>query len=151
VGSDDEWRRLVDLLADSELTSLRDASIAERFARHDQIDQAISRWTDRLSPGDAAARLQAIAIAASPVFNNRDLVDDEHMRVRGFMVEWDQPDVGPARFPGYPIHFERSKPVVRGAPALGADNAVTLAELGYDDDAIERMAKAEVTFDRPPL
>jgi crotonobetainyl-CoA:carnitine CoA-transferase CaiB-like acyl-CoA transferase len=118
--------------------------------QHDRIDQAISRWTDGLSPGDAAARLQAVAIAASPVFSHKDLVEDEHLRAHGFMVEWDQPDVGPTRFPGYPIHCERSKPVVRGAPALGADNALTLAELGYDDDAIEWMAKGEVIFDRPP-
>jgi crotonobetainyl-CoA:carnitine CoA-transferase CaiB-like acyl-CoA transferase len=39
---------------------------------------------------------------------------------------------------------------VRGSPALGADNAATLAELGYDDDAIARLADSEVIFDRPP-
>jgi crotonobetainyl-CoA:carnitine CoA-transferase CaiB-like acyl-CoA transferase len=41
--------------------------------------------------------------------------------------------------------------VVRGSPALGADNAATLAEIGYDAAAIARLVDAEVIFDRPPL
>jgi crotonobetainyl-CoA:carnitine CoA-transferase CaiB-like acyl-CoA transferase len=151
VASDDEWRRLVDLVDDDELRSIRDATLAERFTHHDRIDEAIARWTDGVRPGVAAARLQALGIAACPVFTNKDLVEDEHLRARGFIVERDQADVGPARFPGYPIHFERSTPVVRGAPALGADNAATLADLGYDDAAIARLVDAEVIFDRPPV
>jgi crotonobetainyl-CoA:carnitine CoA-transferase CaiB-like acyl-CoA transferase len=39
---------------------------------------------------------------------------------------------------------------VRGAPALGADNVATLADLGYDAAAIARLVDAEVIFDRPP-
>ena len=150
VGSDDEWHRLVDLTGDDSLASIRDATVVDRFARHDEIDEAIRRWTERVCPGVAAAQLQAIGIAACPVFSNKDLVEDEHLRAREFMVEWDQADVGRARFPGYPIHFERMKAVVRGAPALGADNAATLADLGYDDHAIARMVAEEVIFDRPP-
>jgi crotonobetainyl-CoA:carnitine CoA-transferase CaiB-like acyl-CoA transferase len=150
VTTDDDWRALVDLLADDDVARLRDASIGERVAEHDRIDAAIARWSASLPPGVAAARLQAAGVAACPAFSNKDLVEDEHLRARGFIVEWDQADVGRARFPGYPIHFERMKPVVRGAPALGADNATTLAELGYDAAAIARMAAAEVIFDRPP-
>jgi benzylsuccinate CoA-transferase BbsF subunit len=150
VGSDDEWHRLVDLVGDDSLVSIRDATVVDRVARHDEIDEAIRRWTERVCPGVAAAQLQAIGIAACPVFSNKDLVEDEHLRARGFMVEWDQADVGRARFPGYPIHFERMKAVVRGAPALGADNAATLADLGYDDHAIAGMVAEEVIFDRPP-
>jgi crotonobetainyl-CoA:carnitine CoA-transferase CaiB-like acyl-CoA transferase len=150
VASDDEWRRLVDVLDDPELLVARDWTVAERFARHDEIDAAIARWTDGRPPGVAAARLQGIGIAACPVFTNKDLVDDEHLRARGFIVEWDQTDVGRAQFPGYPIHFEHRKPVVRGAPALGADNAAALADLGYDDTAIARLTDAGVIVDRPP-
>ncbi len=150
VASDDEWHRVVDLLDDPELGPIRHATLAERFAHHDQIDVAIGRWTDGLRAGAAAALLQAIGVAACPAFTNKDLVDDEHLRARGFIVEWDQADVGRARFPGYPIHFEHGKKVVRGAPALGADNAATLADLGYDDAAIARLADADVISDRPP-
>jgi crotonobetainyl-CoA:carnitine CoA-transferase CaiB-like acyl-CoA transferase len=150
VASDDEWRGVVDLLGEPVLAAVREATLAERFAQHDEIDGAIGRWTEGLTPGVAAARLQAIGVAACPVFTNKDLVENEHLRERGFVVEWDQADVGPARFPGYPIHFERSKPIVRGSPALGADNAATLAEIGYDDNDIARLVAADVIFDRPP-
>jgi crotonobetainyl-CoA:carnitine CoA-transferase CaiB-like acyl-CoA transferase len=150
VASDDEWHRFVDLLGEPELATARDATIAERFARHDTIDEAIAHWADRLQSSAAAAQLQAIGVAACPVFTNKDLVENEHLQARGFVVELDQADVGLARFPGYPIHFERHEPVRRGAPALGADNATTLQELGYDDAAIARLVDDEVIFDRPP-
>jgi crotonobetainyl-CoA:carnitine CoA-transferase CaiB-like acyl-CoA transferase len=150
VANDDEWHDFVDLLAEPELVMARNTTVAERFAQHDVIDDAIARWTDRRRPGAAAAQLQAIGVAACPVFTNKDLVENEHLQARGFVVELDQADVGLARFPGYPIHFERYEPVRRGAPALGADNATTLLELGYDDAAIARLVDDEVIFDRPP-
>lgn len=150
VASDDEWHDFVDLLAEPELVMARDATVAERSAQHDAIDEAIGRWTDRRRPGAAAAQLQAIGVAACPVFTNKDLVENEHLQARGFVIELDQADVGLARFPGYPIHFERYDPERRGAPALGADNAATLRELGYDDATIARLVDAEVIFDRPP-
>ena len=47
----------------------------------------------RLAPPIVAAKeLQAIGIAACPAFTNRDLVLDEHLAARGFIV-----DVGPPR------------------------------------------------------
>jgi crotonobetainyl-CoA:carnitine CoA-transferase CaiB-like acyl-CoA transferase len=67
------------------------------------------------------------------------------------MVEWDQPDVGVARFPGYPIHFERRTYTVAAAPALGADNARTLCELGYDEARIAELRAGGVVTDHPPF
>ncbi len=106
VTDDAAWRRLVDLVADEQLAALRDAPLGERFARHDAIDAVLSRWTLDRESAAAARQLQDHGIPACPAFTTRDLVDDAHLAARGFMVEWDQIDVGLARFPGYPVHFE---------------------------------------------
>ena len=66
------------------------------------------------------------------------------------MVQWDQVDVGPIEFPGYPIHFEHREQAVVGAPALGADNDDVLRELGYDDAGIALLWSDGVIADRPP-
>ena len=102
VGGDDEWRRLVTLLADPTLVDLAGADLAGRLREHDAIDAAIVRWTADRDPFVAAGRLQEARIAAAPAFTNGDLVDDPHLASRGFIVEWDQPDVGPRAVPRLP-------------------------------------------------
>ncbi|MCU1501730.1 MAG: L-carnitine dehydratase/bile acid-inducible protein, partial [Ilumatobacteraceae bacterium] len=151
VAGDNEWRSVVDLVDDPALAALRDATLAERFAAHDEIDAALARWTIERIDLSAAAALQHVGVAACPAFTTGDLVENEHLGDRGFMVEWDQVDVGTASFPGYPIHFEARTYDVVGAPGLGADNASTLRDLGYDEDQIAQLAADVLIADRPPL
>ncbi len=151
VPDDDSWGALSDLLADPTLADLRGATLAERHAAHDRLDVALAAWTARRSAPDAAARLQSVGVAACPAFTNRDLVENPHLAARGFVVQWDQPDVGPARFPGYPVHFERYRPEVRSAPALGGHNRTVLAGLGYDEAEIDHLVAIGTLSDRPPV
>ena len=146
VTGDAGWRSLAELVGADDA----DLSLAERFARHDDLDVAIERWTAGRDALDAAAQLQALGIPACPAFSNGDLVDSEQLAARGFMVTWDQPDVGPQRFPGFPIHFEGRRYVPVAAPALGADNAAILQRLGYADSQIAALADDGVIADRPP-
>ncbi|MEO5902317.1 MAG: CoA transferase [Ilumatobacteraceae bacterium] len=151
VDSDETWRSLVDIIGDPLLASLRDADLATRFVRHDEIDAAIGRWTiDRVALS-MATQLQSAGIAACPAFTTQDLVDNDQLLARGFMVEWDQVDVGVARFPGYPIHFERRTYAIVGAPALGGHNAETLRDLGYSDEQITQLEADGVITDHPPF
>ncbi len=151
IAGDEQWRRLVDVVGAPGLAALRDAPLAQRLARHDEIDAAIATWAIEREDVAAAAELQTLGIAACPAFTARELVDNEHLAARGFMVEWDQADVGVARFPGYPIHFDRRTYQIVGAPALGADNATTLRDLGYDDDEIAKLEADGIIADRPPF
>ncbi len=67
--------------------------------------------------------LQAAGVIACASFTNGDLVDDPHLAARGFIVEWDQPSVGPRRYGGFPIHFSKTPPPpMRPTPQLGGDN-----------------------------
>ena len=99
---------------------------------------------------DAASALQALGIPACPAFSNGDLVESIHLARAEFMVTWDQPDAGPQRFPGFPIHFERRRYEPVAAPALGADNAAILRRLGYPEARIQLLADAGVIAEQPP-
>ena len=123
------------------LAGLAGADLAARLAAHDAIDDGDrQRGPAARSAADAAAALQAVGVAASPDFTNRDLVEDDHLAARGFIATWDQPDVGRRRFPGFPIHFDRTPVHLGPAPTLGADNVDVLRALGYDDGADRRAA-----------
>lgn len=150
VTSDSGWRALVDLVGDPDLTAHRDATPAERFAEHDAIDAALERWAAGQDDLDAAKRLQAAGVPACPTFSNGDLVESEQLAARRFMVTWDQPDAGPQRFPGFPIHFERRRYEPVAAPALGADNAAVVRRLGYTDEQAVALLDAGVLAERPP-
>jgi crotonobetainyl-CoA:carnitine CoA-transferase CaiB-like acyl-CoA transferase len=150
VEGDEEWAALVRLVGDPALVDLAGADLAARTAAHDVIDGVLSRWTRSRSPLVAAKELQARRIAAAPTFTNRDLVLDEHIAARGFIVSWDHPDVGVQRFPGFPIHFARTPVTVGPAPALGADNRAVLRELGCSDEQIDALEAAGIITETPP-
>lgn len=150
IRSDREWAALIGLVAVAALTELRDLDASARATRHDDIDAALSGWTSARSPDAVAVALQAVGIPACPVFTNGDLVDNDHLAARGFMVTWDQPDAGRQTFPGFPIHFERTRIPIRPAPALGADNDDVLTWLGYDAATIARLRERHVIADEPP-
>ena len=148
VRSAHEWSELVALV--DALAAFRDLGVDERVVRHDEIDAVLSSWTASRSPVVAAAALQGVGVPACPVFTNRDLVENEHLTARGFMVTWDQADAGRQTFPGFPIHFERTAIPIRPAPPLGADNVDVLTWLGYDLATIARLREQRIIADEPP-
>lgn len=147
---DDEWRALVAEIGAS-LGPWAAAGVGERAVAAHAIDAAISAWTQALTPAAAAARLQGAGVTAFPVMTNHMLVEDPHLRERGFMVTWDQTDVGPIEFPGFPVHFETITPRLRTCPGLGADNHAVLHErLGLSADEVDALMAEGVLADRPP-
>jgi crotonobetainyl-CoA:carnitine CoA-transferase CaiB-like acyl-CoA transferase len=149
VRTDDEWRALLTLVGTVPAVP-GSADRATRGEHHDVIDAAIARWTGTRSACSAARALQSTGIAACPAFTNRDLVEDPHLRARRFIVEWDQPDVGRRRYPGFPVHFERLTVAMRPAPTLGHDNDDVLGALGYGEDELAALATAGTTATVPP-
>jgi crotonobetainyl-CoA:carnitine CoA-transferase CaiB-like acyl-CoA transferase len=150
VRSDAEWRALVGVIGGAELSARADLDVDARQAQRGPIDAAISAWTAARTALEAATALQAAGAPACPAFTNRDLVENEHLAARGFIVTLDHPDAGLQRFPGFPIHFSRRAVELRGPCGLGDDNARVLASLGYTAREIADLAKAQVIADAPP-
>jgi crotonobetainyl-CoA:carnitine CoA-transferase CaiB-like acyl-CoA transferase len=151
VESDAEWKALCGVVG-SRLDPGTYPSLAARLENHDDIDRAIAAWSAGQEKHEAMRALQAGGVRAAAVMTNRDIVEDEHIAARGFMVEWDQADVGRRRFPGFPIHFTDPAEVpMRGAPPLGADNRYVLVDvLGYPEARVAALAAAGVIATAPP-
>ena len=151
VESDEEWRALAGLVG-AGLLAPAYAGVEGRRAGHDAIDAVITRWSRTRDKQAAMKELQAAGVRASAAFTTGEIVDNEHIAARRFMVEWDQVDVGIRRFPGFPVHFERPAELpMRGAAGLGADNHFVLTEiLGYTSEQVEKLTAAGVLATRPP-
>ena len=150
IRSDEEWAAFVQEVSASEFAVANLAIEAGRRSAHVTIDAAISAWTAGQEKHAVAARLQACGVAAAAVLTNKDLVEDPHLNDRGLIVEWDQPEVGPRRYAGFPIHFsDWDPPTMQPSPGLGQHNSEILGELGFSDVEIARMAAEGVIATTP--
>jgi benzylsuccinate CoA-transferase BbsF subunit len=150
VRTDLEWRALVGVIGGAELSALADLATPARLEQRQRLDAAISAWSRARTAIEAASALQAAGVPACPAFTNRDLVENEHLEARKFMVTLDQRDVGPQRFPGFPIHFGRRRVTLGAPPGLGDDNDQVLRSLGFTPDEIAGLARAKAIADSPP-
>jgi benzylsuccinate CoA-transferase BbsF subunit len=125
---------------------------AERRAAHDALDGLLSAWTADLDARATAARLQAVGVAAAPVCDAADVMDDPHLRARDAFVEVHHPEAGthpwprlPARLSASPAHYRRP------APLLGQHNHEVLALwAGCTPAEVEALHAAGVIASAPP-
>ena len=81
---------------------------------------------------------------------NKDLVQDPHLNDRGLIVEWDQPEVGPRRYAGFPIHYsDWDPPTMQPTPGLGQHNHEILGELGFSAAEVAQMEAEGVIATTP--
>ena len=78
-------------------------------------------------------------VLSAPVNTTEDLLDEEHLKERGFWVDIDHPVVGTLTYPGRSIvSSELPWEVKRPAPLLGQHNDEIYGQMGY---TVEDMAK----------
>lgn len=119
--TDEHWRGLVGAMGAPEWAA--DAALdhlAGRTAVHDELDERISAWTSRRDDKDVMALLQANGVPAGYMMYMSDQPLDPHLRERGYILEVDQPALGPILFEGPAFHATRlPDPITRPAPLLG--------------------------------
>ncbi len=65
-----------------------------RQARALEIDELVEEWVAERTLAEAMAVFEAAEVAAAPVYDARQLLEDEHLRARGSFVKVDDPDFG---------------------------------------------------------
>ena len=124
-----EWLDLLRALGRPELSAdpRFDPAAPSRRAHRAEIDALVQDWIAQRSVADAVQTLQAHRVAAGPVRDLREVLDDEHVRAREMIVPLEHPAHGPipgASGLGMPIQFANHPAGFdRPAPALGAHNA----------------------------
>lgn len=127
---------LAEMAADEGLKKNRD-----RVWRRDEVTAALSAAIAARDRAELAKALRSAGVPAGEVNSVPEILADPHVRARGMVDIFDDPDRGatpgvrtPARFSGYDQH--RFEP----PPKLGGDTRTILAsELGLDADRIEAL------------
>jgi crotonobetainyl-CoA:carnitine CoA-transferase CaiB-like acyl-CoA transferase len=132
--------RLVGLDDDALVTA------AARRAQEDRIEAAIAAWTSTRSPDEAMRILQNAGVAAGAVRHPAELLEDPHLKARGFWQWMERAYVGRHPQPSPPYRDEDTPIAVRTpAATLGQYNEEVLGGLlGLSRAELERLTRDSV-------
>jgi formyl-CoA transferase len=113
---------------------------AGRWARREELDEAIGTWTGELDAADALAALDAAGVPAGPIYTAADISTDSQYEARNMIQKFDVstgeeilPGVG---FPGIvPVMGGQSLPIRNLGPDLGENTEEILSGLLNMDPA----------------
>jgi len=139
VDTNEQWLSLCRAMERQDLAGT--SALAEhggRLQAHDEIDAAITAWTQAQEARTVMERLQAAAVPAGMVQQSCDLLRDEQYEHRRFYRYLDHPVMGHIPYAGHQYQIQGYDNGPRSpAPTLGQHSFEILAEiLGFSDEAI---------------
>jgi crotonobetainyl-CoA:carnitine CoA-transferase CaiB-like acyl-CoA transferase len=143
-----DWSALCALLNSMDLNV---STTDEAKVRRGALTERVASWARERSPHTAALILQQSGLAAGPVQDMEDIVRDPVLRERDFVVEIDQPDLGPVEYTESPHRLSRTPGRWRRpGPRLGQHTDEILREwLGLTDPQIDALGDAGAVFGAP--
>ena len=153
VTSDAAFRRLCRVINRPDLSEDPTLATAKgRRLREDELEAAISNWTETQSPDDAMQALQKSGIAAGVARGFNELITAEtHLLARGFWQEIDRPILG-RHWQPTPAFRENAQPyAIRfPSPTLGQSTREVLARvLGLSDSELDALEQARIIGEAP--
>jgi crotonobetainyl-CoA:carnitine CoA-transferase CaiB-like acyl-CoA transferase len=90
-------------------------------------------------------RLVAADVLTAPIKTIDEVSSDPQLRHNGMLAEVEHATLGPVTVTGVPVKLGSTPGSVRLAPPVhGQHTRELLAELGYDDDAVEQLLSSRV-------
>ena len=143
---DFQFDRLVEVMGNPEWAS--EELFVDRFARAEYIDALkifLTEWSMQYTKEEIFQMCQAQKIPVGPAYSSEEVVQSEHLKQRGYFIEIDHPEIGPAVYPGAPYSMSLTPwRIYRPAPLLGEHNhEVYNSKLGYSPRDLENLQQTE--------
>ncbi len=145
--TDAQWRTLATMVGGEALAD--DAGLAtaeQRWQRHDELDELISKWTRDRTPYQLMRDLQAAGVPAGATQTAEDLWRDAHLRARDYPVMMAHHDLGTLEHAGMSVRLHATpgriqRPV---GPMGEANEEVFRGLLGLSESELGRLMAAGV-------
>ena len=150
VSNDAEWAALKEVMgAPPWAQDARYDSAHGRSQNRHELDRNVAEWTATQDDKKLARLLQAHGVCAGAVLTAADLVDDPHLKERGFLQTIER--AGALRtYAGRPFRMPGLSMAIRHAAALGEHNEEVLREVAeLSREEISALAADGVISDRP--
>lgn len=141
VGSERQWARLCACLGVSALaTDPRFAANGDRVANRGELRPILAAQLAGAPTSTWLERLEAAEVPCGPIQGVLEALESGQARAREMNVEVEHPLLGALRQVGVPFKLGATPATIRSAPPLlGEHSAEILAELGYEQAAIELL------------
>ncbi len=148
VADQSEWLGLLTAMGDPEWAGAPEfAEPARRIENIDALHERLASWTSGFDDHELAHSLQQHGVAAAPVLNVADLLDDPHYKARGTFIEVQHPLGFKETIYGAYVKTSRTEPDVRPGPAIGQDNDTVFKELlGLSEERYRRLVEKQVIY-----
>lgn len=147
VPNQEKWKVLCNLLGLPELVD--DPRYDTRDKRLDTSEELVSILDKAFleKPRDEWVRLfNENDLSVSPANTTLEAVQDPQMSANEYVVDYDHPELGKMRIPGFPIRFSQAE--VNNnlrAPKLGEHTDQVLKDIaGYTEEEVDRFRREEV-------
>lgn len=145
--TDAQWRALASKIGGEALAD--DASLAtaaQRWPRHDELDELIGKWTRERTPHQVMRDLQAAGVPAGAMQTAEDLWRDVHLRARDYPVMMAHHDVGTVEHAGMSVRLHATPGrIQRPVGPMGESNKeVFRGLLGLSESELDRLMEAGV-------
>ncbi len=143
-----DWQSLRRLMGDPDWASADQfASLSDRLAHQDDLDEQISEWTRQHDRWELMQRLQEAGVAAGVCQDAQDRLEvDPQLAHLNWLTEVEHSEMGAWPTKEVPVKWSHTPPFMggpidRGAPCYGEDNHYVLGELlGMSTPEISRLA-----------
>ncbi|HMB37121.1 MAG TPA: CaiB/BaiF CoA-transferase family protein [Methylomirabilota bacterium] len=116
-----------------------------RVAHRADVFDALSAVTRGFASTEVLERLQRAGVPCAPILTLDKVAAEPQTVASGMLVPTKHPRLPDYRAVGLPIRWDGERPsVARVPPLLGEHSAEVLAELGYDEAAIQALASRHV-------
>ena len=152
IASDDEWRSLCRVMGDPPWTrEQRFSDILSRWQNRDELDRLIEQWTSDHDHRELTSKLQQAGVKAGVVLNVAELVEDPHLKQRGFFEPLSHPEAGTHLYPGVSWKMSGTPGSLRlPAPCFGEHNEYVFGQLlSMSAEEISTLAEEGVTASEP--
>jgi crotonobetainyl-CoA:carnitine CoA-transferase CaiB-like acyl-CoA transferase len=120
------------------------ATKGQRWEKKYMLQKEIEKMTTQLTVKEVGEMLDRERVANSPILNIQQVVDDPHLKARGYFLEVEHPIIGKAKIAGFPFKLSRTPgEVERPSPLVGEHNELILRKyLGMSSAEVNQL-KAE--------
>ncbi|SHK98499.1 Crotonobetainyl-CoA:carnitine CoA-transferase CaiB [Pseudonocardia thermophila] len=122
------------------------ATGAQRAEHADELDEYVGSWIAERTRDEVIKEFTEAGAAVAPIYDARDIVNDEHVRATEMLTTVDDPDLGPVLMHNVMWRMSQTPGSIRfTGRSLGADtDAVLVDELGYDPQTVAELRRRQI-------